>query len=196
MVSTLDDQVVWVRDQPWTTSLNRASGRSRKKSQISRDFQGQIRRKNGPFRGNFAGIFKASFAEKLLVKNGRFRKNFPSKFRWKAIGFALIWGKFSMQLGVLIAFTQASYCSMKSYFMYQSNRSLNTPPENFQGSRLTFQLASPVASERFDLLAKTNFSLARHRHLLRNVNKKFSQTDRYKVFSPLTLTEPPSKLRN
>ena len=35
-----------------------------------------------------------------------------------------------------------------------------------QGSRLTFQLASPVASERFDLLAKTNFSLARHRHLL------------------------------
>ena len=31
----------------------------------------------------------------------------------------------------------------------------------FHGSRLTFQLASPVASERFDLLAKTNFSLAR-----------------------------------
>ena len=37
----------------------------------------------------------------------------------------------------------------------------------FQGLRLTFQLASLVASERFDLLAKTNFSLARHRHLLR-----------------------------
>ena len=35
-----------------------------------------------------------------------------------------------------------------------------------QGSRLTFQLASPVASDRFDPLAKTNFSLARHRHLL------------------------------
>ena len=31
-----------------------------------------------------------------------------------------------------------------------------------QGSRLTFQLASPVASDRFDSLAKTNFSLARH----------------------------------
>ena len=31
-----------------------------------------------------------------------------------------------------------------------------------QGSRLTFQLASPVASARFDSLAKTNFSLARH----------------------------------
>ena len=30
-----------------------------------------------------------------------------------------------------------------------------------QGSRLTFQLASPVASDRFDSLAKTNFSLAR-----------------------------------
>ena len=32
----------------------------------------------------------------------------------------------------------------------------------FQGSRLTFQLASPVASDRFDPVAKTNFSLARH----------------------------------
>ena len=42
----------------------RASGRSQKKSQISRDFQGQIRGKNGRFRGNFAGIFEASFAEK------------------------------------------------------------------------------------------------------------------------------------
>ena len=34
--------------------------------------------------------------------------------------------------------------------------------EKMQGSRLTFQLASPVASDRFDSLAKTNFSLARH----------------------------------
>ena len=41
-----------------------------KKSRISRDFQGQIRGKNGRFRGNFAGIFEASFAEKRLVKNG------------------------------------------------------------------------------------------------------------------------------
>ena len=32
----------------------------------------------------------------------------------------------------------------------------------YQGSRLTFQVASPVASDRFDSLAKTNFSLARH----------------------------------
>ena len=31
-----------------------------------------------------------------------------------------------------------------------------------QGSRLTFQLASPVASDRFDPVAKTKFSLARH----------------------------------
>ena len=61
-----------------------------KKSQISRDFQGQIRGKNNRFRGNFAGIFEASFAEKRLVKNGRFRGRLPSKFRWKAIGFALI----------------------------------------------------------------------------------------------------------
>ena len=36
----------------------------------------------------------------------------------------------------------------------------------FQGSRLTFQLASPVASDRFNSLAKANFSLARCRHLL------------------------------
>ena len=61
-----------------------------KKSQISRDFQGQIRGKNDRFRGNFAGIFEASFAEKRLVKNGRFRESFPSKFRRKPIGFALI----------------------------------------------------------------------------------------------------------
>ena len=61
-----------------------------KKSQISRDFQGQIHGKNGRFRGNFAGIFEASFAEKRLVKNSRFRKSFPTKFRWEAIGFALI----------------------------------------------------------------------------------------------------------
>ena len=70
-------------------SYNRASSRSRKKSQISRDFQGQIRVKNGRFRGNFTEIFEANFSEKRLVKNGRFHENFPSKFRWKAIGFAL-----------------------------------------------------------------------------------------------------------
>ena len=34
-----------------------------------------------------------------------------------------------------------------------------------KGSRLTFQLASPLASDRSDSLAKTNFSLARRRHL-------------------------------
>ena len=31
-----------------------------------------------------------------------------------------------------------------------------------QGLRLTFQLASPVASDRFDSLAKTNISLVRY----------------------------------
>ena len=45
-----------------------------------------------------------------------------------------------------------------------------------QGSRLTFQLASPVASDRFDPLAKTNFSLARRRHLLLYIEQRFSQT--------------------
>ena len=44
--------------------LCRASGRSWKKSPISRDFQGEIREKNGRFHGNFAGIFEARFAEK------------------------------------------------------------------------------------------------------------------------------------
>ena len=72
------------------------------KSQILRDFQGQIRGKNGQFRGNFTGIFKASFAEKRLLKNGRFRESFASKLRWKAISFALILGKFSMKLHALI----------------------------------------------------------------------------------------------
>ena len=86
-----------------------------KKSQISRDFQGQIRGENGRFRGNFAGIFEASFAEKRLVKNGRFRKSFPGKFCWKATGFELIWGKLSMKLDALIAFTQASNRNMKSW---------------------------------------------------------------------------------
>ena len=78
-----------------------------KKSQISRDFQGQIRRKNVQFCRNFAGIFETSFAEKWLVKNSWFRESFQNKFRWKAIGFAMIWGKFSMKLDALIAFTQA-----------------------------------------------------------------------------------------
>ena len=35
-----------------------------------------------------------------------------------------------------------------------------------QGSRLTFQLASPVGSDRFYTPAKINFSLARRRHFL------------------------------
>ena len=88
----------------------------RKKSQFSRDIQGQIRGKNGQFRGNFAEIFEASFVGKRLVKNGRFRESFPSKFRWKAIGFVLIWGKFSMKLDAFIAFPRASYRNMKLYF--------------------------------------------------------------------------------
>ena len=88
----------------------RASGRSRKKSQISQDFQEQIREKNSRFRRNFTGIFEASFAEERPIL-----WELP-KFCWKAIGFALIWGKFSMQLDVLIAFTQASYRNTKLYF--------------------------------------------------------------------------------
>ena len=65
-------------------SSYRASGRSREKSQISRDFQGQIRGKTADSAGISRKIFEAS------SKNGRFRESFPSKFRWKAIGFVLI----------------------------------------------------------------------------------------------------------
>ena len=43
---------------------DRASGRLQKKSQMLRDFQGQIHGKNGQFCGNFVGIFKASFTER------------------------------------------------------------------------------------------------------------------------------------
>ena len=40
-----------------------------KKTQISRDLQRQIRRENGQFRGNFALILGANFAEKQRRKN-------------------------------------------------------------------------------------------------------------------------------
>ena len=67
------------------SKIYRASGRSREKKSNFAGFSGA----NGRFRGNFAGVFEASFAEKRLVKNGRFRGSFPSKYRWKEIGFAL-----------------------------------------------------------------------------------------------------------
>ena len=65
-------------------------------------FCGVFRGKFAEKKADFAGIFEASFAEKRLVNNGRFRGRFPSKFRWKAISFALICGKFSMKLDALI----------------------------------------------------------------------------------------------
>ena len=49
---------------------------------------------------------------------------------------------------------------MKVYCHLKENSLLSS--DNYQGSRLTFQLASPVASDRFDSLAKTDFSLARY----------------------------------
>ena len=50
-----------------------------KKSQISRDFRGQIRGKNGRFRGNFAGIFEASFAENTIGKERPIAWEFPEQ---------------------------------------------------------------------------------------------------------------------
>ena len=53
-------------------------------------FRGIFRDKFAEKTADFAGIFEASFAEKRLVMSGGFRESFLSKFRWKAIGFALI----------------------------------------------------------------------------------------------------------
>ena len=76
--------------------------------------------------------------------------------------------------------------------------------KTFQSLILTFQLASSVASDRFDSLAKVNFSLARYsniHHSRCQVKKCWPvylavyfewTTDKYKVFAPLILTELPS----
>ena len=53
----------YLSSQKGQITLNRASNISRKKSKISRDFQGQIRGKIGRFRGIFAGK-KSKFVEK------------------------------------------------------------------------------------------------------------------------------------
>ena len=69
--------------------------------------------------------------------------------------------------------------------------------KSHQGSRLTFQLASAVARERFYSLAKTKFSLARYWIFIiasSQVNASLCSfqwtTGKYKVFAPLILTEP------
>ena len=62
----------------FSTGLLIARGR---KSQILRDFQGQIRRKIGRFRGNFTAVFGANFTKKQSVKNGRFCGYFQGRFR-------------------------------------------------------------------------------------------------------------------
>ena len=54
-----------------------------------------------------------------------------------------------------------SSCQTDAYYL-----PLQESYQSIQGSRLTLQLGSPVASARIDSLAKTNFSLARRRHLL------------------------------
>ena len=62
--------VINTKQMPLVGSYYRASGKSGEKNQISRDFQRQIRGKNGRFRGNFVEMFEGSFAEKRLVENG------------------------------------------------------------------------------------------------------------------------------
>ena len=93
---------------------NRASGRLRKKKVKFRGiFRVKFTEKKADFAGNLREFFKGSFTEKWLVKKGWFCGSFPSKFLWKAIGFALLWGTFSMKLDALIAFTQASYHALQ-----------------------------------------------------------------------------------
>ena len=74
-------------------SKHRASDRLQKKSQISRDFQRQIHGKNGQFRGKI----RDKFRWETIIKKANFAKNFLGKFRWKAIGFALISWTFLMK---------------------------------------------------------------------------------------------------
>ena len=56
-----------------------------KKVKIRRIFRDKFSKKEA----DFAGI-SPDFSRPISLKNGRFRESFPSKFRWKAIGFALI----------------------------------------------------------------------------------------------------------
>ena len=79
--------VTLINEQKYCAGLLVGRG---KKVKFRRIFRDKFAEKNSRFHGNFAGILEASFTEKRLVKKGRFRESFPSKFRWKAIGFALI----------------------------------------------------------------------------------------------------------
>ena len=67
--------------------MNRASGRSRKKKSNFAGFSGTNSRKKRPISRAFS---RPVSLKKRLVKIGRFRGSFPNKFRWKAIGFALL----------------------------------------------------------------------------------------------------------
>ena len=86
------------------------------KSQILRDFEAQIRGKNGRFRGNFAGVFEASFAEKQLVKNGRFSWELPEQISLESDWFCADWRKVFNETSRSYRFTQALYCNVKGYF--------------------------------------------------------------------------------
>ena len=60
------------------------------KSQISRDFQRQIREKISRFRGIFFEIFRVNFAKKQSIKYGRLQGYLLGKCREKLIGFTII----------------------------------------------------------------------------------------------------------
>ena len=76
--------------------LNRASDISRKKSKFSRDFQGQIRRKIGRFRGKKVKICgKSTDFAGFSQKKVKFRRIFRGKFSEKSADFT---GNFSGKL--------------------------------------------------------------------------------------------------
>jgi len=75
-------------------SVSSNSGMWYRKKVKSCGIQGQIHRKMAKFTGISRGICEANFTGKRLVKNDRLCGSILTKFHWKAIGFALIWGMF------------------------------------------------------------------------------------------------------
>ena len=93
----------------------RASGRSREKKSNFAGFSGTNSRKKRPISREFRGNFRGQFRWKTIGKERPISWELPEQISLES-DFALIWGKFSKKLDALIAFTQASYRNMKSYF--------------------------------------------------------------------------------
>ena len=107
----------------------RASGRSREKSQISRDFQGHSRE----FRGNFRGQFRWKTP---IGKERPISWELPEQISLESDWFCADMRKvFNETIRSIIAFTQASYRNLKSYFTcklieHNKNKQKNQDIEN------------------------------------------------------------------